>query len=207
MRFDRNQFVETLDVSRETLERLDAYEALLMQWAPRVNLVSKTTLSDVWGRHFLDSAQILYLARARDLSWVDLGSGAGFPGLVVAIMAMQTRPIRMRLIESDRRKATFLEEAIRITGVGAEVLNTRIEDLVIADCDVITARACAPIGDLLAYAERLASDNTRCIFLKGRRLDEELTEARKSWTMDVRRHVSRSDPAGAVVEIRGFGRV
>ncbi len=186
-----------LAVSRETLDRLAVYLELLQRWQRRINLVGATTLADPWRRHILDSGQLwrFWPSGARVLA--DLGSGAGLPGLVLAILGA---PVT-HLIESDRRKAAFLREAVRACGVGVTVHASRIEDVPPLQADVITARALAPLPVLLELAERHAKPSTMCLFLKGRTAANELTAARETWTMNLAREPSLSDPEGQIVII------
>jgi 16S rRNA (guanine527-N7)-methyltransferase len=203
--FGPDDFQRETAVSRETLVRLETYAALLRRWTRAINLVSEASLRDLWRRHMLDSAQLMPLlpappdARRRVI--LDLGSGAGFPGLVLALLGAG----EVHLVESDRRKAVFLREAARQTGSDARVHDRRIEDLPPLAADVVTARACAPLSKLLEYARDIpgATPGTRpcCLFLKGKRADQELTEARKHWTMRVESFPSRSDPGGTILRI------
>jgi 16S rRNA (guanine527-N7)-methyltransferase len=188
-------FAATTGVSRETLQRLEAYAALLLTWSARINLVGRATLSDVWRRHFLDSAQLFPLIPAGAQSLVDLGSGAGFPGLVLAILGVPG----VELIEADSRKAAFLREAARVTGAEVTIRACRIEAVPSHSVDVVTARACAPLDRLLTLGERFIGLWTACLFLKGERVEEELTAAGKVWTMTASRHPSRADPGGSVL--------
>ena len=188
-------FAAQTGVSRETLERLEAYAALLVDWSSRINLVGRSTLSDLWRRHFLDSAQLLPMIPRGARSLVDLGSGAGFPGLVLAILGMPG----VELIEADRRKAIFLREAARITGTKMTLRACRIEAVAPHAVDVVTARGCAPLDRLLPLAARFISPQTTCLFLKGVHAEQELTAASKAWTMTVSLHPSRSDPGGTVL--------
>jgi 16S rRNA (guanine527-N7)-methyltransferase len=188
-------FAAATGVSRETLERLEAYAALLATWSLRINLVGRATLDDLWRRHFLDSAQLLPLVPAGTQSLADLGSGAGFPGLVLAILGVPG----VELIEADSRKAAFLREVARVTGADVTIRGCRIESVPPHAVDVVTARGCAPLERLLALAERLTGPTTSCLFLKGARAEEELTAAGKAWTMTVSRHPSRADPDGSVL--------
>ena len=200
-------FQRQFGVSRETLERLTAYEAVLRKWAPRINLVGRSTLDDVWVRHFVDSAQLLDLAPADAASWIDLGSGAGLPGLVVAILALEKRPgLSVRLVESDTRKCAFLGEASRIAGVTVSVSALRIEEIPATATDVVSARALAPLDRLLDFAERFRGPRTVCLFPKGRGGHSELTVARERWMIDAEEHPSLSDPAGEIFVIRKFER-
>jgi 16S rRNA (guanine527-N7)-methyltransferase len=188
-------FAATTAVSRETRERLEAYAALLVAWSARINLVGRATLDDLWRRHFLDSAQLLPLIPPGAQSLVDLGSGAGFPGLVLAILGVSG----VELIEADSRKAAFLREAARITATAATIRACRIEAVPCHAVDVVTARGCAPLDRLLKFAARFAGPHTACLFLKGARVEEELTAAGKAWTMAVSRYPSRADPGGSVL--------
>ncbi|HEV2187914.1 MAG TPA: 16S rRNA (guanine(527)-N(7))-methyltransferase RsmG [Stellaceae bacterium] len=185
-------------VSRETLERLEAYAALLLDWSSRINLVGRSTLPDLWRRHFLDSAQLLPLIPRGARSLVDLGSGAGFPGLVLAILGMPG----VELIEADRRKASFLREAARITYAEVTLRACRIEAVAPHAADVVTARGCAPLDRLLSLAERFIGPQTTCLFLKGAQAEQELTATSKAWTMMASRHPSRSDPGGTVLSLQ-----
>jgi 16S rRNA (guanine527-N7)-methyltransferase len=191
-------FAAKTGISRETMERLKAYAALLIEWSGRINLVGRSTLADLWRRHFLDSAQLLPLIPLGARSLVDLGSGAGFPGLVLAILGVPG----VELIEADRRKATFLREASRAAGVDVTLRACRIESVAPQAADVVTARGCAPLNRLLPLAERLIGPQTTCLFLKGAQVEEELTVAGKAWTMIVSRHPSRSDPGGTVLSLQ-----
>ena len=191
-------FAAQTGVSRETMGRLEAYAALLAAWSGRINLVGRSTLADPWRRHFLDSAQLHPLIPPEARSLVDLGSGAGFPGLVLAILGVRG----VELIEADRRKATFLREAARIAGVEIVVRACRIESVAPHAADVVTARGCAPLERLLPLAERFIGPNTTCLLLKGARTEEELTAAGNAWTMTVSRHPSRSDPGGTVLSLQ-----
>jgi 16S rRNA (guanine527-N7)-methyltransferase len=197
------EFAKYENVSTENLSRLSAYAELLVLWNKKINLVSKSTLDDLWRRHFLDSAQI-YPLIPRDCSClVDLGSGAGFPGLVLAIMGIQG----VHLIESDARKSAFLSEAARVSGADIKVINRRIEDVAPFPADVITARALAPLGELLRYSEPFLTPKTMAIFLKGLHIDDELTDAHKMWKLTVDRRPSRSDPSGTVLCVREVSHV
>lgn len=187
-------------VSRETLDRLASHLDLLRRWQKRINLVGAATLRDPWRRHMLDSAQLAPLVPA-GARLADLGSGAGFPGLVLAIL----RGGPVHLIESDARKAAFLREAVRITGAPAEVHNARAEQLDLK-ADIVAARACAPLDRLLGLALPLLAPGGLCLFLKGARVEEEVREARTAWKMALRRHRSRSAPDGVVLEVRRLSR-
>ena len=199
----REEFGRIACVSRETHERLEAFIARVRIWQRRVNLVSADSMADVWRRHVLDSTQLFqYLPRSSQ-RLVDLGSGAGFPGLVLAIITGHD----VELIESDGRKCAFLTAAAAETGAKVTIHEARIEALPRRPADVITARACAPLTRLLGYAERFRGSDTVCLFQKGARVDEELTEAAKTWMMDYRRYPSQTDPQGTLLSVRDFARV
>ncbi len=209
--FDAESFFRASHVSRETMERLSVYESLLRKWQKSINLVSKSTLDDLWRRHFWDSAQLWGLTSDKDQKWADFGSGAGFPGLVLAIMGHNRPGFQMNLIESDQRKSVFLREVIRETGAPAHVHTSRIEadDTIeaIGRCDALSARACAPLDRLLGWSEPYFGPNTEAYFLKGAQVDEELTLARKSWTFKVTSYPSQADPQGSVLKVEQLARV
>lgn len=184
-----------LDVSRETWERLALYLDLLVRWNRAINLVGRSTLADPWRRHILDSAQLRAHIPRKAEKFVDLGSGAGLPGLVLAILGCA----HIHLVEADARKAQFLREAARATGTtNVSVECRRIETLAM-EADVVTARALAPLPRLLALAAPLLSPRTICLFLKGRSAREELTEALQDWTMTSDLRPSLSDPDGRII--------
>ena len=200
-----DEFAATANVSRETMVRLEIYASLLMKWQGSINLVGADSLRDIWRRHMLDSAQLAaHIPQGADVI-TDLGSGAGFPGLVLSIML--DHPIR--LVEASGKKAAFLREAVRLTKAPAIVHHCRIERMEAWESDVVVARALAPLTLLLDYAEpflRDAGKEAACIFLKGARAAEELTEASKSWTMSVERFQSVSDPTGIILRLRDIVR-
>jgi len=198
--FGPAEFQAASDVSRETLARLKLFVSLLEDWNARMNLVSAKSLAEVWKRHVWDSAQLFPLLRPDARSLVDLGSGAGFPGLVLAILlAGQARVV---LYEAVAKKCRFLEEVAGRTGVTVEVRNSRIEEAAREVFDVVTARACAPLDQLLSYAAPFQAKSTQCLFLKGQSVGAELTDAYKSWSMTVNQLPSRSDPSGVILDIR-----
>ncbi|MCW5752489.1 MAG: 16S rRNA (guanine(527)-N(7))-methyltransferase RsmG [Alphaproteobacteria bacterium] len=200
---DAEAFRRESNVSRETLARLKIYGELLRRWQNAINLIGPATLADIWRRHFLDSWQLLPLAPPGARRWADLGSGAGFPGLVLAILGVPD----MHLVESDGRKCAFLAEVARETRTNVQIHRARIETLAPLEADIITARALAPLERLLGWSHRHAAPGATCLFLKGREVERELTLAAESWTLQFRRHPSRSDPAGIVLEVKGFHRV
>lgn len=202
--FGHEDFATAASVSRETLDRLKRYAELLADWNTRYNLVSDRSLADVWKRHFWDSAQIADLVSTRAKTLVDLGSGAGFPGLVLATMRPQ---LRITLIEATRKKYDFLKVVAGELGLTVAVRNERIEKMTPEPFDVITARACAPLPQLLSYAQRFWGKGSRALLHKGQNLASELTEAHKSWRIQLEQHSSRSDPSGIILEIRELQRV
>ena len=196
------------DVSRETSGRLEVYADLLRQWQRVQNLVAPSTLDVLWGRHMADSLQLLALApEAR--TWLDLGSGAGFPGMVIAIALAEVGALadatgtRVHLVESNARKCAFLAEVARKTRAPVEIHGDRIEFLVekrrIESVDVVTARALAPLAKLLGFAHPFLGPATRCLFLKGRDADAEIEEARGTWHFDVSTIPSRTDEHGRIL--------
>lgn len=197
------EFGQTANVSRETLARFEAYEDLLQQWQQKINLVSRATLADVWRRHFLDSLQLQSWIDP-DVATLDMGSGAGFPGMVLSIA--QNSPIL--LVESDSRKCAFLREVRRVTNAPAEVHDGRVEAL---DSEngfgLIIARALAPVPRLLELARPLLGRDGYCIFLKGAQVEQEIEEASATWNMELKRHPSVADPRGVILEIRNLDRV
>tara|TARA_Y100000815_G_scaffold145213_1_gene131482 strand:+ start:2108 stop:2725 length:618 start_codon:yes stop_codon:yes gene_type:complete len=191
-----------LNVSRETLDRLTAYVALLKKWNPAINLVAKSTLENAWSRHIADSAQIFDLAPQGARHWVDLGSGGGFPGAVAAILAAERAPeMRITLVESDQRKATFLRTVARELDVPMTILARRIEDVPPLAADVVSARALASLSVLLGYAARHLAPGGVAIFLKGANHTAEIQEALASWRFDVQKTASRTAPDAVILTI------
>jgi 16S rRNA (guanine527-N7)-methyltransferase len=197
-------FAEQTGVSRETLARLKAYVDLLKCWNIRHNLVSARSLENVWRRHVWDSAQLGALLPAKAKTLVDLGSGAGFPGLVLAELFRNR--LSVTLYEATRKKAEFLAIAAECLQLRVDIRNVRIESVRGEPFDVLTARALAPLDQLLGYAQHFVAPQTVCLFLKGQSVAAELTEARKSWRMKVSQHQSATNPSGVVLEIRELGR-
>lgn len=198
-------FESDLGVSRETLRKLETYAALLSKWNKRINLVSRKSLNDVWKRHFLDSAQLLSISRDDAKKWVDLGSGAGFPGLVVAILAAELRPeLHVTLIDSDQRKGVFLETVAREVNVSVTIVQKRVDEVVCVGADIISARALAPLTDLLKLAQIHAAKNCQYLFLKGENYESELTAARAIWHIEADVIPSITDPSSVVLRIGDF---
>lgn len=193
-------FAQDLAVSRETLTRFEAYEAILRRWQPSINLIGRDTVSDLWRRHFLDCAQLLRYLPNDYGALYDIGSGAGFPGLVLAILGAHD----VFLIEADQRKCAFLREAARVTGAGVTVLPQRVEALEPPPAGwprrrVLVARAVAPLDRLLQSARGLIDSETRCVMLKSMNVEAEIAAAYKIWGMRVETAPSLSDPRGVIL--------
>lgn len=195
-----------MNVSRETKERLDIYLELLRKWSPKINLVSQESLKDAGNRHFDDSLQVASLCPKDAKSWVDLGSGGGFPGAVVAI-ALGDRDIDITLIESDQRKATFLRTVSRETKTPFAVIAERIENVPPMKSDVISARALAPLEELLGFAEQHLAPTGVAFFMKGESWRTEMDAAQKKWRFACEAHTSVTHPDAAILEIGGLSRV
>lgn len=188
-------------VSRETMERLKTYQRLLEMWQQKINLVSASTLPQLWERHFEDSLQLLPHLPVGQCNLVDLGSGAGFPGLILALV--RSDDLHVTLVESDLRKSLFLENVSRETKVKVNVLAERIESLVgKIKGDVITARALAPLSELLDYAFPLMNENSIGLFLKGKDAEKEIVEAKKKWEFDLEIFPSLTDSKAHLLKIK-----
>lgn len=200
-------FQSRFDVSRETIDRLEHYEALVHKWNPKINLVANSTLPELWSRHFLDSAQLLPLAPTSGL-WLDLGSGGGFPALVVAAMTKETLPeLSFTLVESDTRKAVFLRTVIRELALNATVLSDRIEKISPQNVEVVSARALGSLRKLIEYAEIHLKQGGTALFPKGGSHQMELKQALQCWSFDVQTIPSITDLSAAVFAIKDIQRV
>ncbi len=195
-------------VSRETFQRLDVIVQQLLKWQPRINLVAPSTLPDVWQRHIADSLQLVPLAgEAR--RWIDLGSGGGFPGLVVAAALAERAGFRMVLVESVGKKCAFLRETTRIAGLPVDVVQGRIENVVAGmpgAFDIVSARALAPLDALLGLAEPLLAAGARGLFPKGQDVDDELLTATKSWNLSADLIHSQTEAGAAIVVVTSASR-
>jgi 16S rRNA (guanine527-N7)-methyltransferase len=196
--FGPEDFAASAAVSRETLDELVLYGEMLA--ASPHNLVSPSTIPDLWHRHMWDSAQLVPLIPKEATTLADLGSGAGFPGLVLAILLKDR--LRVRLYEATKKKADFLASVADRLNLKVAICNERIEAAEPKKADVITARAFAPLPQLLAYAHRFQGPKTVCLFLKGQSHTAELTDARRNWNMNIQKHPSQTHPLGVVLEIR-----
>jgi 16S rRNA (guanine527-N7)-methyltransferase len=206
---DRAHALTLTPVSRETLDRLDRFVALLLTWQQRINLIAPSTIPELWTRHVADSLQLLALApEAR--TWIDLGSGGGFPGLVIACALAERPGAIIHLVESNAKKAAFLYEAKRVTGTPVTVHAERIERFVPGFCepaDAVMARALAPLNTLLNQAfPLLIKAGAVGLFPKGQDVERELGEARRNWDINVNIVPSRTDPSGRIVVVRELAR-
>jgi 16S rRNA (guanine527-N7)-methyltransferase len=200
---DREAAFALVSVSRETLARLDRFVATLLTWQRRINLIAAATLGEIWTRHVADSLQLLPLAPAARV-WLDLGSGGGFPGLVIASALAEAPGARVHLVESNGKKAAFLREAVRVTGAPAIVHQARIEQMgrkLDEPIEVVTARAVAPLVDLLGLAEPWLKRGAKALFPKGQDVGAELTEASKYWSIGAVLVPSRTDRHARIVEV------
>lgn len=196
-----------LNVSRETLERLQTYSALVEKWTAKINLISKSSASEIWSRHIIDSAQIYRLAPDSG-HWVDLGSGGGFPGIVCAILSKgEGDPHRFTLVESDQRKCAFLRTAIRELSLNATVICDRIEKVEPLKADTLSARALADLSKLLEFSERHLAPTGVALFPKGETWQKEHDDARLQWSYDVEIIKSETNDAAAVLKIKDIIRV
>lgn len=200
---DWHQLNAKVPVSRETFARLQMYHDILLRWSKIKNLIAQNTMDQIWTRHFLDSLQLRSLI-PKAMTVVDLGSGAGFPGLVLAIQMMENQGTSVHLIESDNRKAAFLREVIRDIGAPAIVHNGRIEDVLqtLPIPDVVTARALAPLTKLVSLSESLVSAGAVGVFMKGQDFQSELTLAEASCRFSFSRVRSITDSSAAIILVR-----
>ena len=194
-----------LNVSRETFLRLKEYEKLLFKWNAKINLVSRSTLDNFWNRHVLDSAQFLSSVGEKAGKWVDLGSGGGLPGLVVAILSDEIEPVnKLFLVEADARKAVFLKTVCRELGLKVEVYNNRIEELPPMSANIVSARALAPLKTLCLYAKNHLEKDGVAVFAKGENWKAELVEAQKKWIFSYEAVKSTLHEGSVVLVLRGI---
>lgn len=209
MAYGPEELIEDLAVSRETVERLAVYEALLRTWSRTINLIGPREIDHFWRRHALDSLQLLPLAPRGVSRWIDLGAGAGFPGLVIAASLAGQPQTHVTLVEANAKKCAFLREAARAMGAPAEILCARVEDVLgegVAPCpawDVVSARAFAPLPRIITYAKPALDRGAIGLFPKGADTDQEIADARAAgWRLDLESLPSLSDPQGRVLRIR-----
>jgi 16S rRNA (guanine527-N7)-methyltransferase len=205
--FQQHLIASGVAISDQSMDRLRTYEQILIEWQGKMNLVGPATLPDIWSRHFLDSGQLLALSGPAGYSghWLDMGAGAGFPGLVLAALGAE----RLTLVDSTAKKCRFLEAAAEAMGVRGQVTikNARIESLSPISTDLLTARACAPLDLLLTWGYRFSRGTTRWLLLKGQDVDAELTSAAKCWILSPTLHISQSDSRGRIIDFTGVTRL
>lgn len=199
------EFQTAWGASEAQMADLQAYLALLSAWNEKMNLVGPSALAEFWPRHAFDSAQLLKL-KPEALAWADLGAGAGFPGLVLAILLKGTPGAKVHLVESMAKRCRFLSEVAQKLALPAQIHNARAEDLGIR-VDIVTARACAPLWRLLGYAEPYLKRGATGLFLKGQDVVAELTEATKYWKFEAELSASSSSPDGRILQVKGLSRV
>jgi len=199
----KNEFIKSLNVSRETLKGFYEYKTLLSKWNEKINLVSKNTLVDIWERHFLDSGQIIEHVEASGKRWVDVGSGAGFPGLVVALL-LRDRKIDcdLVLVEKNSKKGFFLNEVIRKLNLSVEVVNENIDTLEPLNADILTARAFSELNNLIEIAFRHRKKEGICLFLKGENYRMELDKTLNYWFFDYDIIDSLSSSSGKIIRVK-----
>ena len=208
-------FIAAFGVSRETLARLETYAGLLERWQKTINLVAPGSMPDLWHRHFADSAQLLALAPGGPLRWLDLGTGGGFPGLVIACMLAERPGSQLTLIESDGRKCAFLREVVRQTGLSAfvavDIITDRVENGAnttrVGTVDVISARALAPLERLLGWCEPFFGSGTCAVLPKGKDVQVELTAARQVWLFESSLVTSLTSADGRILSVRKLARI
>jgi len=204
MTFTADDFARQSNVSRETLADYKLWQALLLKWNKKINLVSQVGLDDYWSRHALDSWQLVPYLPKNTEKIIDLGSGAGFPGISLAI-ACKARPQgSVLLVESAGKKASFLRAAVRELNIPAAVTTKRAETIPSGIYDVVSARAFAPLPRLFDYAQRFWGEKTIGLFLKGENVQDELTEAEKLWNYNVEVNTSLSDSSGSILKVTGL---
>ena len=200
-------FARQFNVSRETMGRLRSYVDLLDKWNRRINLVGAASASEIWSRHISDCAQIVNLAPERAKTWYDIGSGAGLPGIVIAILWRESNPAgRVTLVDSDGRKIAFLTEVARALVLNTDIVCDRIEHLTLEPPDIVSARALAPLDKLLTLCAPLAGEHTTLLLHKGRNVHDELTQARKYWHIDAETVPSLVDQESTILKIGRFQR-
>lgn len=201
-----NSELRELNVSRETFDRLEVYVDLVARWNPRINLVSRNSLKEIWTRHILDSVQVFRCSEPAD-HWVDLGSGGGFPGMVCAIMAIQECPkTRFTFVESDQRKSAFMRTVARECGANCTVVSKRIESVDPLDADILSARALADLKTLISFCDRHLGETGTALLPKGENWKKELTEAREEWNFHADPITSLTEPKAVILKVKGVTR-
>lgn len=189
-------------VSRETFDRLKIYHDLLLKWQSKINLVSNNSIGDSWTRHFLDSLQLTKFLPPSDSIIIDVGSGSGFPGMVLSIVGIKN----IHLVDSDAKKISFLQEVKRLTGAGAVIRHGRIENLEFKNCGVVMARAVSGLSTLLEQCSRFVSHETICLFPKGKNYAMEIEDAKREWRFDCDVLSSVTDESAAILRIANLQR-
>ncbi|HEV8036689.1 16S rRNA (guanine(527)-N(7))-methyltransferase RsmG [Yoonia sp.] len=198
-----SQLVAGVNVSRETMSDLEAFAALTAKWTAKINLIARGTVDSIWERHIVDSVQLYQFAPKSFEKWVDIGSGGGFPGIVMAILAKEKNPqAQFVLIESDQRKATFLRTAARELNLPVQVIAERIETAPVQNADVVSARALTALSGLLSLTKRHLKQEGLALFHKGRQSAQEVADAQKSWSFDLEENASITDPDARILAIR-----
>ncbi|MQY41860.1 16S rRNA (guanine(527)-N(7))-methyltransferase RsmG [Epibacterium sp. SM1969] len=196
------------DVSRETMERLEKFEQVILKWNPKINLVSKNSLKDLWRRHIVDSVQVFRSVPNPVDHWVDIGSGGGFPGAIVGILCAAESPdTNVTLIESDQRKCAFLRNVARECSAPIKVITGRIEAVEPQNADVLSARALADLSDLLEFSERHLAEKGLAVFPKGETWKKEVDNSRARWSFDLETVKSQTEPSAVILKIKGVARV
>ncbi len=200
--------LDQMNVSRETIARFERFEEVLLKWNPKINLVSKASLENLWQRHIIDSVQVFTSIKDPGDSWVDIGSGGGFPGIVVAIMAAEHFPkTKVTLIESDQRKSAFLRTAARECGVPVTVLSQRIEQATPQNAHILSARALTELDTLLEFSEQHLAKDGMAVFPKGASWKKEVDKAAERWSFDVEPITSLTETEAVILKIKGVVRV
>lgn len=202
---DPTAFQAKFDVSRETMDSLNQFADLVIKWNKSINLISRSSIPEIWHRHLADSAQLFKIADpSSDHNWIDIGTGGGFPGIVISILSKQQRPnLSVQLIESDGRKCAFLRTVIRALELNCTVLESRIEEIPELSADVFSARAFSNLSNLIEIIAKHAGPDTKSYFLKGMSHDVELTEARENWHIDVTHFPSMTDTTASILKVKG----
>ena len=203
-----SDILDTYNVSRETIEKLKTYEKLVLEWNNRFNLISKSSVEHIWERHIVDSLQLCKFINGDDRFLYDFGSGAGFPAIVIAIMSQELYPnLKISLIESIRKKTTFLNTVKEELNLNIDIYNDRIENLKLPKADIISSRALASLIKLLEYSKPFCKNSTRLIFPKGEKWREEVAEAENKWKFDYITEKSITSDTGCILQIKNIRRI
>lgn len=199
--------LSNIDVSRETIVKLEDFAELTKKWNPRINLVAKSTIPELWSRHIIDSAQLFRFASPQPRHWLDIGSGGGFPGIVMAAIALEKSPeTQFTLIESDQRKAAFLRTAVRELSLNATVIADRVELTEPQGADIISARALSALTELFPHIVRHSAPNGIAILPKGKLHLQEIQQAKEEWRFDVETHPSMTDSQASILVVKDIYR-